>query len=714
MKTKNKNYIIGIISVLVLATSISIIVPLISNNNIKHDKNYIVISAKKHNSLGKSNDINKVTQTLVRNLSKVVEYVTNSVIIKQNELKHLILGGTDTEGINHKRSQLSSVNKYSPIGFNRYSKEVYSTIKNSIDKLKNENENINKIINTIKIHPYTYEIYLNNDGLVIPNIDFFTNNKPSSVSLQTNTVSNNLYKIGYDSPSINNVSLTSEEAVFGASAISKSGASLGKAVFKNINFTAKIITFNSSLNEYQFATATTTLDTINSSKIIPAKNKSLNMNSSEFSKTTSPQKNNSLYNETNRIFLTESLSRNYIHLYNNDIHYRVNNFGIANISYNHVYQYKYNKVLYSLLIVFVFPIYPVVIGTSIATTVFVIRYKDKKAKLKNNSAVNPESIPVEDTSANRPITAQSSQKDDEVTKHSDESDKDKTSEDTESSDEDLLTDIFDEEASDPIIEGLIAYRKLWTSEINSCLDKCKNTEEGQKLSEVEINELIVNIEENFNVYSKYMIENDKNISKTLKKTLANDDAEISKKYNDILTYRNKLTGSNSPLIKWRPNAKQERTPKIIRKQEDVTVTPGDTIDSHILIQKKEKEAIEEQFRNIRSRIYRFSTDEGPHYNSNMSFNYRTIEKSIQNLEDDLNAKILDEEYKVYVKAKLQGIKGVALKWKGIRERNLLYIEKKGVRKDTGGLLVKDPEYIFSDGQKYNIENDLDAVFEILG
>ena len=419
MKTKNKQYIIGIISILMLASTISIFVPFISNHTSKYSRNYHLNFPKKYSSIsgGISDDNNQVSQILIKRLCSVVEYITNSVIPKQNKLKCLILGGTDDSGINHKKSELASFNSKTWIGKNRYSKETNATISNSVQRLKDEDKKINTIISAIKIHPYTYQAYLNKDEIIIPNIDFFINNENSITNLKSSKISNNLYTIGNTNPSINSVSLATEEATFSAKAISKSGMSLTRAVFSNISFTAKIITFNTKINGFQFASTTTIKgnDKSTSNTMIPSSN-SLNTKNSEFIGTTAPFINDSFYLSSNKINLSKSLSRNNTLLINSDAvsasNYSSNNiiFGIANINYNGVSQFRYNKLLYSLLIAYPLAIAPGLFHLSVGTWFGIANIKAKGINIKKKNVINNQNTPTIDMHAHVPFVNDESNK----------------------------------------------------------------------------------------------------------------------------------------------------------------------------------------------------------------------------------------------------------------------------------------------------------------
>ena len=174
MKKKNKEYIIGIISILLLASSISIFIPFISNHVPKHSKNSLLSFKKKYSLIRASNNNNQTQRTLINKLYTVVDYITNSVITNQNKLKYMILGEADNKDGKSQSFQLATLNKFSSIiGINKYSSGTVATINNSIKKLQGEDKKINSIISIIKKHPYTYQTYINNDGIIIPNVDFF-------------------------------------------------------------------------------------------------------------------------------------------------------------------------------------------------------------------------------------------------------------------------------------------------------------------------------------------------------------------------------------------------------------------------------------------------------------------------------------------------------------------------------------------------------------
>ena len=394
MRIKNKKYIIWIISVLVLASSISIFVPFISNNVSKHSKNYLLAFTKKYRSIKSPNNDIQTSLTLISRLSLIVHYITSSVIANENKLKYLILG-TDNNDLKHKPSKLDTFNKLtSIIGITWYSKEAVANINNSIKKLQYEDKKINSIISVIKIHPYTYQTYLNNDGIIIPNIDFFINEEKSITILKTNRISNNLYAIGNSNPSINNVSLSTEEATFGAKAISKSVMSLGKAIFRNIIFSTNIITFNTKLNEYQFFRTVTTKGKYYSVKTRISRNNLAKTNNSVFAKPVHSQLNNLSNLSPYRIILAKSISKYYYLLTDCD-NVSGNNYSSNNISvHNNIFKFKNRNLSYSLLIICPLIFIPLLIHFSIGITLVIIDIKKNGIKIRRNNTIR-ESIELE-------------------------------------------------------------------------------------------------------------------------------------------------------------------------------------------------------------------------------------------------------------------------------------------------------------------------------
>ena len=342
---KNKEYIIGIISILMLASSISIFIPFISNHVPKHSKNSLLSFKKKYSLIRPSNNNNQTPWTLINKLFVAVNYITNSVITNQNKLKYMIIGKADNKDDKSQSFQLATLNKFSSIiGINKYSREAVNTINNSIKKLQREDKKINSIISIIKNHPYTYQSYLCNDGIIIPNVDFFFNEKKNISNLKVNRISNNSYTISNSNPSINNVSLSTEEATFSAKTISESSMSLGKVLFNNVSFTSKIITFNTKLNEYQFANTT--------KKYNPKKNNTFEniiskANNSEYIKSTTILSGNLSNLSSYRTILTQSLSKNYALSVNTCGDTSGNNY----LSNNNIFKLKDKKISFPLLII---------------------------------------------------------------------------------------------------------------------------------------------------------------------------------------------------------------------------------------------------------------------------------------------------------------------------------------------------------------------------
>ena len=343
-KRKNKEYIIGIISILLLASSISIFVPFISNHVSKHSKNSLLSFKKKYSLIRASNNSNQTPWTLINKLYTVVDYITNSVITNQNKLKYMILGEADNKDGKSQSFQLATLNKFSSIiGINKYSRDAENTINNSIKKLQREDKKINSIISIIKNHPYTYQSYLCNDGIIIPNVDFFFNEGENITNFKVNQISNNLYTISNSNLSINSLSLSTEEATFSAKAISKSSLSLEKVLFNNTSFIAKIISFNTRYNEYQFV-KTTKKDKLTKNNVF--KTNLSKINNSQFIKSIRPVSGNYSYPFSYRILLTQSISKNYIILVNSGI-FAGNNY----LSNNSDSKSKDKKLVYLSLLI---------------------------------------------------------------------------------------------------------------------------------------------------------------------------------------------------------------------------------------------------------------------------------------------------------------------------------------------------------------------------
>ena len=304
MKVKNKKIAIGLIFSLLMLSSISVIFPIISHYTESNSKNSILLSTA--NKYGKesitNNNIKEGTNSLINNLSFVQEYISTTVLQKQEILELSIIGShrdkTDVSNKQYKESQIAFWNRKSLINKKRYSQQVKATINNSKVSLIAEDKVLNKIISIIKEHPYTYSSYLNKDKLVIPDINFFINNGNSlstnNLDSKTSNISNDTYSID-NNTSFNGVALSSEEQVVNAKAITAAGSSLSKVWFHQISFKAKILTFDTTTNNYKYAKATS-IDVSDNAISRPLLNNNwVNANNSQITKYNALSLNNLRY-----------------------------------------------------------------------------------------------------------------------------------------------------------------------------------------------------------------------------------------------------------------------------------------------------------------------------------------------------------------------------------------------------------------------------------
>ena len=309
-----------------------------------------------------SNGYNTEITVLIRNLYFVYQYINQSVIGRQNILRLSINGGKLNKDKKYKTSELSWFNKTTWIGINRFKSQVNATIKNSNYYLKAENKKINEIIQIIQNHPYTYQIYLNKNMLIIPNIKFFINNNNStSLNKNNKNISTNLFSIRGKNTSLNSISVNSEEALFGAKGIGKTSYSFTDALFKQISFKARILTFNEFANSYQFAKTTSNLYKNAGTKKILSKNSLLKSRTYQISNINYSNTTKSLITKESNEYLTQINSFN---TPSDKINIpRINIFPHSFIIYNgiicnpeamykNILNFKNNKILYSFIIVF--------------------------------------------------------------------------------------------------------------------------------------------------------------------------------------------------------------------------------------------------------------------------------------------------------------------------------------------------------------------------
>ena len=370
MKIKNKKIIIGMIFSILMISSAIVIMPAVKHylNSFckktvlnKTEKDYKSVSIQ-----NKNNDNN--ISSLIDNLSYVKEYISTTVLQKQKILKLSIVGShydkTDISSKHYKESEIGHFNRISLIKKNRYRNQAIATIGNSKNSLEDEDRIISEIIPILKEHPYTYSLYLNKCKLVIPNINFFISNNNSTVSniwnFKSNSISSNTYNINSSSVCLNSVSLSSEEQVVSAKTVIAAGSSLSKVWFHQINFGAKIITFNKITNNYQYAKATTTNVKYNSKFILSSKNNLFATNNSKISNFNKRNINNLSYQNLNKDSLTvknslfDSIPSSIIICLPNVIEPRLPNYfnkhvGVvakATIKYNNIAAYKHNRLWY--------------------------------------------------------------------------------------------------------------------------------------------------------------------------------------------------------------------------------------------------------------------------------------------------------------------------------------------------------------------------------
>ena len=390
-KIKNK-IIISIIFSSIIISSISVFIPVASFYTNHKSNNLITLTTtKKYKSYSVYNNNNYNSNTLVSNLNYVKEYISTSVIKRQQILKLSILGGSidkaNKKSKKYKESNLASISRKIK-HLNRYYDQTKATIDNSNESLRLENVEISKIIQIIKNHPYNYEFYLHNGKCIIPNIDFFINyqNLPNLNNLNFNNknISNSIYDKDDKDTHLNSISIVSEEEVFGAKELSLAGSSLFAAVTKKVSFKAKIITFNLANNSYGYATSSSTdnVKRTTMSKIIPSSIISHSVNTQLYGYSSHILNNYSYFNSCREILsikskfcdnIPESIIRpyaiNYLPKFFNSHYWVIAN---ARVEYNHIYKFKHNIYLYSL---------GIGVGTVINSVLFVLIYKLIKYKI---------------------------------------------------------------------------------------------------------------------------------------------------------------------------------------------------------------------------------------------------------------------------------------------------------------------------------------------
>ena len=398
---KNKNAIIGIISTFILIISAVVITSLTTEHS--SIKNIITVkSAKNSNKWNLYDAKNITTNNLIRNLTDVEEYIKCSVIERQNILLLSIVGGTLSNTIKYKKSQIAWFNDNTGIKKDRYTKQAKATINNSKTDLTKEDDKIAKIITILKEHPYTYTTYLNNLGYIIPNIDFFLSRNSlnkNKLKQKMNTILNDSYSIKESSTTINSISLASEEQATGLKSISFVGAGVLAVIFKNFTFSSKIITFNQISNKYEFASPTKKIENTKSftnnvhtqllrkNNLVISKSIHSNLNNILFFDSNNPvlTRINSLYNKITTQKDTIANSKTIPQYFSTDfVDSRA-----PDIKSDKITEYKHNKLLYTLM--YVIPSILVIIYSIIATTLTAKDIRKNGISLKENVHVKADS-----------------------------------------------------------------------------------------------------------------------------------------------------------------------------------------------------------------------------------------------------------------------------------------------------------------------------------
>ena len=400
MKIKHHGIAIWIVLSLVIASSISTVIPAINHYAERHSKNSILLSTQKKYSKTSilNNNNNSTVNSLAKNLSYVQEYISASVLQKQKILELSIVGSkrdkNDKSDKPYKESEIGFFNRTSLTKKNRYVKQAVATINNSKNSLNEENNVISQIIPILKAHPYTYTYYLSKQRLIIPNIGFFINPFSSlNSNMQTSGISNNVYNINNNNSNLNGVAFNSEEQGLGAQAISSAGSSLSKVWFHQISFKAKIITFDKNTNSYQYAVPTTR-NTNNVTYTSSLKSNIIKTDSQSISENNNPS-NNSLYLNSNSNLLSQMYSllskksQSFSSINNNNIPSNFNKhdgvYAMATIKYDSITEFKHNQLWYYWAIGIIIG-NPAVVITSFSILRKILDRKAVKLDFYNNLA----------------------------------------------------------------------------------------------------------------------------------------------------------------------------------------------------------------------------------------------------------------------------------------------------------------------------------------
>ena len=366
MKVQNKKIIIGIITSLLLVSSVVALVPIISHYTDSYNKNSIIVSTINNYSrtklLNNSCQYPISTGILINNLTYINKYINSTLIVKEKLLKLSILGGRYDKSVKYKNDKKKKRSELAQFSHDikhvhRYGDQVATTIDNSTTSLTKESGIISQIIPIIQDHPYTFNSYLNKIKASIPNISFFINKDSSTSSnnlnSKTDDISNSSYGVNTNNTNLNSIAFSSEEDGTGAKTMYKSGSSIYAAVLTKISFQASIITFDKTTNSFKYETPTSkvakTTKTSQSTK--------LDSDNSEFLNGNFLKINNSSYFDSSRIALSTINSSNndfaqdlpvpvvpnYLPGYFNN---QLSNAAEAKINYNGIRSFRSNYSLY--------------------------------------------------------------------------------------------------------------------------------------------------------------------------------------------------------------------------------------------------------------------------------------------------------------------------------------------------------------------------------
>ena len=372
MKVQNKKIIIGMITSLMLVSSMIALAPIISHYNDSYNKNSILGSTINNYSRTKlssnSSRYSISTKILINNLTYINKYINSSLIVKEKLLRLSILGGTydkTDKYKNDKKMKSSELAQFSHAlkHVHRYGDQVRATIDNSTTSLDKESSVISQIIPLIENHPYTYSAYLNELKISIPNISFFinTNNLPNANNLnyKTSNISNNSFGIKVNNTNFNSIAFSSEEDGTNVETMYKAGSSIYAAAFTKISFQASIISFNKTSNSFEYAKPTSKIK--KTSKIPPSSQ--LDTDNSEIINDDSFKNNSLSYFSSSRTDLSSlnslnntltqdlptPLVPNYLPDYFNK---QIFNDVQAKVRYNQISSFKNNESIYIPAILF--------------------------------------------------------------------------------------------------------------------------------------------------------------------------------------------------------------------------------------------------------------------------------------------------------------------------------------------------------------------------